>query len=437
MKDTFVSDILQFIDGHAVVLSGWLQRIRHHGSIAFLDVADSTGHIQVVVEPSLPNFGELIHLAPETALQISGTIREEPRSPQGREIHAQEVLIVGSSTAAFSPLPRESFDVFDPHFLDLMLRQRHIYLRNPKIIAILRFRHHILGSIRSWFDRNRFIDFAAPVLTAMPLYGEEMSIGAAVHGQSLFLTQCVGFYLEAAVHALERVYNIGPSFRQEETRSKRHLIEYWHIKAEMAFGNLDDIITLVESLIASVVEDCRLSCADYAQAVGTEICLDGLQVPYPRLSYRESIAWLQSQGVDVKFGTSLGSAEEEKLATRFTTPFWVVGIPRSIEPFPYVIDPDDPEVTRTADLIATGGDGGLFGVAEKISDLTMLDERLKEKGKFGDERYEWLRDLRQSGCVAHIGFGMGLERFIRWLLQIEHVRDTIPFPRLFGRKSYP
>lgn len=294
------------------------------------------------------------------------------------------------------------------------------------------------GIIHQWFRQHGFIEIHAPVLTPTPLYDDRTPIALEVHGQHVYLTQCVGFYLEQAVHAFEKIYNIGPSFRAEESRSKRHLMEYWHIKAELAFVDFEGLATTVEQFIHDVSQQCTTEGIHLAKVIGTELCQDGLKMPFPRIDYCEAVNWLKARGCDIEFGKSLGSDEETLLSNRFgDSPFWVVGIPRSIEPFPYVIDSNDPRRTKTADLIASHGFGELLGIAEKIHTLSMLDERLIEKGKAGDARYEWLRELRQYGCVPHGGFGLGLERLIRWLLQVPHVRDTIPFHRAFGRRIYP
>lgn len=307
-----------------------------------------------------------------------------------------------------------------------------------KLAAILKFRHILTRIVHQWFHENGFIEIHAPVLTPTRLYDDRTAMAIEVHGQDVYLTQCVGFYLEQAVHAFEKIYNIGPSFRAEESRSKRHLMEYWHIKTELAFMDFEDMASVVERFIRDVSEQCIREGRELANIIGTEMCGDGLKTPFPRIDYAEAVKWLKTQGSDIEFGKSLGSDEETLLSQRFgETPFWVVGIPRSIEPFPYVIDATDTRRTKTADLIASRGFGELLGIAEKIHSLTMLDERLAEKGKAGDARYEWLRELRQYGCVPHGGFGMGLERFIRWLLQIPHVRDTIPFHRAFGRRIDP
>lgn len=438
MKKVYAVDLLnRTSSGAQVELYGWVKSRRRHNHVVFLDICDSTGTIQNVIDKI--NNEELFKLArrinQETAVKVVGILTETGRLNPSKEIRVQKIEIIGSSVINVSPYPRSNIDIHDPRLQEQLLNKRHFYLRNEKIMAILKFRYVLTRIVHQWFYENGFIEIHAPVLTPTSLYDDKTPIVLQVHGQNVCLTQCAGFYLEAAVHALEKIYNIGPSFRAEESRSKRHLMEYWHVKAELAFVDLEDMITIVERFIHDVSERCIQEGHNFVCIIGTKMCEDGLKNPFPRIDYTEAVKWLNSQGSNIELDKSLGSNEESLLSSRFhNTPFWVVGIPRSIEPFPYVIDSTDPRRTKTADLIASRGFGELLGIAEKISTLPMLDERLAEKGKVGDARYEWLRELRQYGCVPHGGFGMGLERFIRWLLQIPHVRDTIPFHRAFGRK---
>jgi len=441
MKKLYAVDLLKDVSsGTLVEFYGWVKACRRHNYVIFLDVCDSTGSIQAVVNRTTNEALYKIakRVTPETAISLVGVLIDTGRSNPPREIRANQIEIIGPATFQISPRPRTDINIFDPKYCEQLLDKRHFYLRNEKIIAILRFRHVLTRIIHQWFNEYGFIEIHAPVLTPTPLYDDRTPIALTVQGQNVYLTQCVGFYLEQAVHAFEKIYNIGPSFRAEESRSKRHLMEYWHIKAELAFVNFEELATTVEQFIHDVSEQCAIQGASLAKIIGTELCLDGLKTPFPRIDYCDAVDCLKAQGADIEFGKSLGSDEETLLCQRFNnTPFWVVGIPRSIEPFPYVIDSNDSRRTRTADLIASRGFGELLGIAEKIHTLPMLDERLAEKGKAGDARYEWLRELRQYGCVPHGGFGLGLERFIRWLLQIPHVRDTIPFHRAFGRKICP
>lgn len=440
MKKVYATDLLKRNSiNEQVEFYGWVKARRRHNHVVFLDICDSTGTVQCVVNETNKELFELAkRINQETAVKIVGTLIETGRPKPSREINAQQVEILGTSTINVSPYPRSDINILDPRLQEQLLDRRHFYLRNEKISAILKFRHILTRIVHQWFHDNGFIEIHAPVLTPIPLYDDRTAISLTVHDQNVYLTQCVGFYLEQAVHAFEKIYNIGPSFRAEESRSKRHLMEYWHIKAELAFVDFEDIAGLVERFMRDVSEQSIDQGSEFADIIGTEICEDGLKTPFPRIDYGEAVEWLKTKGSDIEFGKSLGSTEEALLSTHFDkTPFWVVGIPRSIEPFPYVIDSMDSRRTRTADLIASRGFGELLGIAEKIHTLPMLDERLTEKGKAGDARYQWLRDLRQYGCVPHGGFGMGLERFIRWLLQIPHVRDTIPFHRAFGRRIDP
>jgi len=440
MKNTYVGDLLQMSgEGTEVELLCWICAKRHHGGIVFLDVCDSTGELQAVVCEGkvTPGCFQLVRQLPvEAAVSVRGTLAF-PKT-ECVEIVVSDVALVGGVTKGFSPSPRGRIDIFDNRLTPNLLENRHIYLRNPKAMAILQFRDMMMHHIRGWFYDNRFTCIDAPILTPVPLYEDGSALSINVHDESVFLTQCVGYYLEAAVHAFERVFNIGPSFRGEESRSKRHLMEYWHIKAEVAWADLDDIISVVESIVSHLADKCRSEAKEMVSTLGTALCLDGLNVPFPRISYEESIAILAGKGMQIAFGKSLGSEEEAALSKLFPgKPFWVTGIPRSIEPFPYVIDPKDTRITRVADLIASNGYGELLGTAEKISDLAMLDERMKDKGKEGDPRFEFVRDVHQLGCVPHAAFGMGVERMIRWMLNIPHVRDAIPFPRIFRRSISP
>lgn len=437
MKELYIEDFRGMSNDTSVILLGWVSGKRSHGNVAFLDIADSTGSIQIVANKAsieAADFEVFKKVSYEAAVEIAGIL---VRDNGKMEIQAKSIRVIGDAVKQFSPRPRSDFDIFDPSLTDHLLKNRHAYIRNPKVMAILRFRHILMSHMREWFNKNRFIEINAPILTPIPLYEDGSAMEITVHDENVFLTQCVGYYLEAAAHAFERVYNMGPSFRGEESRSKRHLMEYWHIKAELAFGNREDSINLIESIISSLTEKCHKDSHEILETLGVEMCMDGLKTPYARISYEDAICHLKKEGVDIEYGKGLGSKEEEILSNLYDGPFWVVGIPRCIEPFPYCIDQGDNRITMVADLIASNGYGELLGVAEKIHDFDMLSERMQEKGKLEDPRYEWVREVHQMGCVPHIAFGMGVERLIRWLLNIPHVRDAMPFPRIFRRRIYP
>lgn len=442
MKSLYIEDLARQSTGGNVVLLGWLIGRRSHKNQVFLVVGDSTGTIQAVASATnlTKEVLNLVRGTPlESSIKLEGILTQSAHSERELEIQIRHFEIIGEASLPLSPRAHGRIDTLSSNNsqTDHLLRNRHLYIRNGHVMATLRFRSLLMSEIRRWFEAHRFVEITAPVLTQLPLYDDGSALAVELHDEQVFLTQCVGFYLESAVHAFERVYNIGPSFRGEESRSKRHLMEYWHIKAEVAFADLEDSINLVESLLRDVIQSCSPSARDVASVLGTESCFDGQSGPFPRISYREAVSLAKKLGSTIEFGTSLASSDEALLSKNFETPFWVVGIPRKIEPFPYMIDSLDPLVTRTADLIASHGYGELLGVAEKITDPAMLRERLTEKGKSDNLKYDWVGDLREYGCVSHIGFGMGVERLIRWLLGIPHVREAIPFPRMFRRKIYP
>lgn len=437
MKTFYIKDIQNNLTQN-VDLLGWISRIHKIGGMIFINITDSTGTIQITLDKSKKNdliFRKAMTLQVESSVHIRGKLIKKKNKV---EILPNMIEIIGAVNHQYSPNPRSNFSIFDPKYTNLILSNRHIYIRNPKLMYILKIRNYLTHQLRSWFDENMFTEITAPILTPTPLYEDNSAIGVNIHNDHVFLTQCVGYYLEAAVHAFEKVYNIGPSFRGEESRSKRHLMEYWHVKAEVAFVDLEDIIAMVEEIIHNLSLKIKTFDDENNNILGKKICLDGLNIPYPRITYEEAINSLKNKGFNISFGKSLGSKEEAELSKKFkSTPFWITGIPREIEPFPYVISSEDKRVTKTADLIASNGYGELLGVAEKISNLNMLVERMTDKKKYGDPRYDWIIDVHRVGCVPHAAFGMGLERLIRWMIDIPHVRDAIPFPRIFRRKIYP
>ena len=424
--------------GSTTSVYGWLSDRKIHGKLLFLNITDSHSTVQVVVEKlkiSSSDWENLKKLPLESGIHIECSVQNGKCEC---EFHTIKIHGIYPAGLIVQPRPRSDFDIFDPALTEQMLRYRHLYLRNPKVSAILRFRSWLMGAARDWFAKEGFLEFDAPILTPAPLYDGVTAMPINVHGEQVFLSQCAGFYLEAAAHAFERVYNMGPSFRGEESRSKRHLMEYWHIKAELTWGNREDIIDLVEDILVYLTNRALNECDEIMTALGTSICDDALKVPYPRITHQDAIKMLRTEGdSDADFNKALSTEEEEKLAKHFDSPFWIVGIPRAVEPFPYVVDSTDTRITMVADLIASKGYGELLGVAEKIFDPAMLAERLEEKGKLDDPRYSFVHDVHHAGCVPHIAFGMGLERLIRWFLQIQHVRDTIPFPRVVRRKIMP
>lgn len=411
-----------------VTYLGWIKRKRDSKNIIFIDLSIQERELKLIIDKDqvvLSNFSEFKDLNIECYIHIEGNEYYNFKRGQN-EVKVKLIELISLSETVHYPKFRDDkVNIFDEKFVNISLTDRHLYIRNPRIIRVVKFRHKLLSIIRQWFEANNFIEIPAPIITPLSLYDSSTAIPVNIHGQSMFLSQCAGFYLESSVMALGRVYNIGPSFRNESSRSKRHLLEYWHVKGEAISLSLEGMIKLTESLIIYIVENLRAETANASNLY--------LPNELPRLTYREAIKVLESKGLKVAFGKNFGQKEEKILSENFSSPFWIMYNSRQGEPFPYKIKPDDDQVTMTADLIASNGYGELLGVAEKIEDLSELDERLREKGKKDDLRYEWIRDIRRFGCAPHSAFGMGLERLIRWMLALSHVRDAHPFPRIFGR----
>lgn len=441
MKKTYIKDIhftARRKKNSAFNLFCWIRRKRAYKDIVFLDIVDSTGQAQAVAQKkdvSEDTFKILKTIPAESCVELSCNKSFDcVKKKEG--IFVYDCSVIGRWKLNLQPLPRSDFDIFSSKNANYLLRNRHLYIRNPKLIAMLKFRHQTMHAVREWFSREEFTEITAPILTKLPLYDDGSAISVQVGKNNVFLTQCVGFYLESAAAALEKVYNIGPSFRGEESRSKRHLIEYWHTKAEVAFANLEEGQKMVEDLLTHIVHSIKNN-SQVSSAMNIKSAKEILNKPYPKISYREALKLLNKSGCKIKFGESISNSEEEILSKRFNAPFWLVGIPRAVEPFPYVINAKDEQVTRVSDLIAPRGYGELLGVAEKIFEINELKARMKEKGKLNNKNYNWVQELRNSGFFPHVGFGMGVERLMRYLLGQKHVRDMIPFPRLFRRQIYP
>lgn len=430
MKKLYVKDIEKLKTGSPIELYGWISRLHLLKNLLFIDIADSTGKIQTIIEAQNKDIPKI---KPEDAVYVEGKLKITKGK---REIHAKKIQLVGTGSKGLTPSPRSNFDIFDPKLSNFLNKNRHLYIRNPKMIHIMRMRHVLLEDIRKWFSKNGFIELNAPILSQNTLYDEESAISLKINNRKVFLTQCVGYYLEASVHALEKVYNIGPSFRAQESHTKRHLMEYWHVKAEIAFTDLEDMIDLVEKFLYQIFKSMGKINEENQKILGKKIP-NPPKIPFPRISYEDAIKYLNKNGSKVKFGDHIGPDEEAILQKKFKNgAYWITGNARSIEPFPYSLDLSNEKTVKTADLIINGY-GELLGVAEKISDIDMLMDRMKEKKRHKDKRYDWIREVHQMGPIPHAAVGMGLERLMRWLFGIPHVKDAIPFPRSFRRTVYP
>ena len=432
MKELYIKDILTLNNGcPEIELYGWISNLQEHKTCYFINLQDSTGTIRIYSEKSLVKF----LIKKEQSIYCKGVLTKDKQN--NYQITATMISLIGDVEIDLRPSARAHFNVFSESYANHVVTNKHLYIRNPKNRDILLARDLVIKAVRNWFMAENYIDVTAPILTPILLYSPETGIDVHIREENAYLTQCVGFYLESAVHSLERVYNIGPSFRGAESISKRHLMEYWHIKSELAFCSFEEYFSVVESLIHAVFKYViEYGGEELAASIGTAFCNDGLKTPFPRIEYSDAISLLNSNGIRIAFGKSLNSAAEIFLSEYFKGAVWVTHKPKEIEGFPYKTNLHNPLLTETADLIASRGMGEILGIADKITDVQELKNRLEEKGKDFEE-YRWFCELREYGTVPHCGLGMGLERLIRWIFCMPHVKDVIPFPRRINKHIYP
>ncbi|MBN2396722.1 MAG: hypothetical protein JXC36_09745 [Candidatus Atribacteria bacterium] len=437
MKNIYIRDLFLKKSGETVRIFGWISRKHITSNFLFFDLVDSTGQIQVFTSRESDIFLEASKFQIETSVKVIGVLKN--RKEGKFEIEIAKIEIIGNVDFSISPSPRSNFNVFEPKYSDKVLSNRHLYLRNSKLAAVLKFRHVLLIFFRDWFEKHGFIEFNGPILTELLLYEDEnIAFNIDFFGKNVFLTQCMAFYLESAISAFEKVYCINPSFRAEKSRGKRYLAEYWHLKAEIAFADFEDILRFVEEMIVFVFNRIKNETQNEMATLEVESDLSLMnKLPFPRISYSDTIKILKKKGHKIEFGKSLSDRNLKEIGKDFKTLFWITGLPRKTEPYPYLIDKYNRKLTKTADLISHDGYGELLGIAEKIWTPKEFLERVKEKGKIIEKSNEWYYNLRRFGSVPHSGFGMGIERIIRFLLKLNHTRDAIAFPRLFKRNPNP
>jgi len=406
---------------------GWVENKRDLGKLIILTLRDCSDKIIAIAKINVmrkETFLKLKKIKEESCIRINGVY-----NPHKKEIDIRDISCISLAEKVLSPKIGYSFKVFEEKYINNILKNRHVYIRNEKIASVLKLRSYFIQILHDFFHNNNFIEFTAPILTPITLYGEQSAFSVDFYGKKLYLTQCTAFYLETALPVFEKVYLISPSFRREKSRSRRHLSEFWHLKAEISFCNLNDIIKFVEEMLYFASKKLLGVGKKEIENLGCKIKISEFKPPYKKITYDKALSILNKKGFDLNWGKSLGSDEERFLGNIFKKPFWIKFLPRNIEPFPYKINPSDERTTLTADLIVPYA-GEILGVAEKIYTKEELERRIKEDSvPHPLEVYDWYLELRELGMPPHSGFGMGIERTLRGLLKLKHVRDAIPYPR--------
>lgn len=444
MKEKYINDILaKSKNKDFVELYGWVKKIRKQKAIAFYDLVDSTGEIQIVLDSrkfTRNLFKRITSLLPESAVKITGVYIK--RTDKGtNEILAEDVKIYAKAIKEIYPPPRSEFPIFESRFTDHVLKNRDVYLRNPKLAASLRFKSKYIFELHNYFQKRGYFLIEAPILTEKLLYDDKTAFSFKVGKNKVWLSQCCTFQLEPAVMAFEKVYNLAPSFRAEHSRSDRHLNEYSHLKVELAWADIKDLIKISEDLIYTLAKRLSIVGKKELECLGHRIEVEKLKPPYKQISYNQAVKILKKEGIKFEWGKSLTKRDEAILTKKFKEkPLWVLYLPRKVEGFPFKISPIDKRLTVVSDLIAPNGFGEIMGVAEKICDEKELLERMTEKKKSTAEqlkRYKSYIELRRFGLPFHGGIGMGVDRVARYFLGLPHVKDVLPYPRLSGRRWNP
>jgi asparaginyl-tRNA synthetase len=428
---TTIKEIASHV-GKEVKLGGWLYNKRSSGKIQFLQLRDGTGFIQGVLVKSqvAPEVWDAAkQLTQESSLYIWGTVREDERAPGGFELDVTNIEVI--QVAEEYPIAKKE------HGVDFLLDHRHLWIRSPRQRAILTIRAEIIKALQQYLNDEGFTLVDPPVLTPSSCEGTTNLFHTKYFDEDAYLTQSGQLYMEAAAMTLRKVYSFGPTFRAEKSKTRRHLIEFWMIEPEMAFVEHEESLKIQENMVAHVVRHVLDNCEAELKILGRDISrLEKVTAPFPRITYDEAVELLHKEGFsDFEWGEDFGAPHETKIAESFEKPVFITHYPTEIKAFYMKPDPNRPEVVLCADLIAPEGYGEIIGGSQRIDDPELMRQRYEEHN-LPKEAYQWYMDLRKYGSVPHSGFGLGLERTVAWICGLDHVRETIPFPRMLNR-LYP
>lgn len=430
MVETRIADIAKH-EGQEVIIKGWLYNKRSSGKIQFLQIRDGSGFIQGVMvknEVGEEIFDKVKEITQESSIIVYGTVKREERAPSGFELLLKDVELV--HLAPTYPIAKKE------HGVDFLMDHRHLWLRSPRQVAIMRVRNTIVNAAREFFDKNGFTLIDAPILTPSACEGTTNLFETEYFDTKAYLSQSGQLYMEAAAMALGKVYCFGPTFRAEKSKTRRHLIEFWMIEPEMAYVEFEENLQVQEQFVSYIVEKVLEKNRQDLKVLDRDISkLENIKAPFPRITYDDAIKLLQEKGEDIQWGDDFGAPHETIIAESYDKPVFVTHYPTDIKAFYMKPHPQRPEVVLAADLIAPEGYGEIIGGSERIADLDLLLKRIEEHN-LPKEAYQWYIDLRTYGSVPHSGFGLGLERTVAWICGLDHVRETIPFPRLLNR-LYP
>ncbi len=417
--------------GQEVTLSGWVEKKRSSGKIAFLQVRDGSGVVQVVAsraELADRVWEDVQKITQESTVRVSGGVREDARSPGGVELHLSDLEIL-HLTEDFPIAPKE-------HGVAFLMEQRHLWLRSSRQRAALKVRSEVSQAIRDYFHERDYVLIDSPILTPAACEGTSTLFETDYFGDKAYLSQSGQLYLEPAAAAFGKVYCFGPTFRAEKSKTRRHLMEFWMVEPEVAFLEFEGLCELAEDFVCTLVERVLDSCRAELEVLERDPApLEKVARPFPRTTYTEAVETLRAAGCEIEWGADFGGDEETVLASQHERPLMITRFPASIKAFYMQPAPEDPKLVLGLDVIAPEGYGEIVGGSQRIHDHDLLLERIRQHD-LPREAFQWYLDLRRFGTFPHSGFGMGIERFVAWVCGLKHLRETIPYPRMLYR-IYP
>ena len=426
----YIADLKDHV-GKTVALNGWVYNHRSSGKIKFLLMRDGTGIAQCVYfrgECEEKAFEDFEKLSQETCVKVTGVVREEKRSPGGFEISAQGLEVV-SGSIDYPISPKE-------HGTDFLMSQRHLWLRSKRQHAVMRVRHEVVSAIRDFFDGRGFTLTDAPIFTPSACEGTSTLFETKYFEEKAYLSQSGQLYMEATAAALGKVYCFGPTFRAEKSKTRRHLIEFWMVEPEVAFNDLYDNMELAEEFVEYVVQRVVKNREEELKTLerNTDM-LKKVLAPFPRVHYRDAVAMILKENPAFIDGDDFGAPDEAIVTAKYDKPVFVHHFPSAIKAFYMKEDPKEAGYSMSCDLLAPEGAGEIIGGGQREESYDVLVKKIEEH-KLNIKDFEWYLDLRKYGSFQHAGFGLGVERTVGWITGVQHVRETIPFPRLYGR-NYP
>ncbi len=431
MIKTTISEVYKYVD-QEVKIGAWVANKRSSGKIAFLQLRDGTGFIQgVIVKTDVPEevFQAAKSVTQETSLYVIGKIQKDERSPLGYELLVTGIEVIHAAVD-YPITPKE-------HGTEFLMDNRHLWLRSRRQHAVMKIRNEIIRATYEFYNEQGFVKVDPPILTGSAPEGTSELFHTKYFEEDAYLSQSGQLYMEAAAMALGKVFSFGPTFRAEKSKTRRHLIEFWMIEPEMAFYEHEDSLKLQEEYVSYIVQSVLKNCTIELKTLGRDTSkLEQIKAPFPRITYDDAVKFLQEKGFDdIEWGDDFGAPHETAIAESYDKPVFITHYPTSLKPFYMQPHPEREDVVLCADLIAPEGYGEIIGGSERIHDFDLLKQRLEEH-KLEMDAYNWYLELRKYGSVPHSGFGLGLERTVAWISGVEHVRETIPFPRLLNR-LYP